>query len=229
MEESKLTNEEDNSKESTPKIDKEIKNEDIAQQVSSELLEKVSNQDFLQQKANLNTQEIKPPTKNSLFERILNDGFDGISTNPNHKMLALLIILLINLSVFLAIGNIGKAYLRNAGIMWLKKFFFFNYDLYIFDSLKKLWYFHVKLINLQTLNKNEPENPVVYLSNLIKKLDVNKRNGFVALAIVNLLVIFLFKLFLQGSGLLSWLLNNYSALSNCLANLNAFLIIRNPP
>ena len=49
--------------------------------------------------------------------RILNNGFDGISTNPNHKMLALLIILLINLSVFLAIGNIGKAFLRNAGIL----------------------------------------------------------------------------------------------------------------
>ncbi len=116
MEESKLTKEEDNSKESTPKIDKEIKNEDKAQ-VSSELLEKGSNQDFLQQKANLNSQEINPPTKNSLFERILNDGFDGISTNPNHKMLALLIILLINLSVFFVVGNLGKAYLRNAGIM----------------------------------------------------------------------------------------------------------------
>ena len=80
------------------------------------------------------------------------------------------------------------------------------------------------------MDKNEPKNPVVYLSNLIKKLDVNKRNGFVALAIVNLLVILLFKLFLQGTGLLSWLLNQfYSAFSNCLANLNAFLIIRNPP
>ena len=56
---------------------------------------------------------------------------------------------------------------------------------------------------LQTLDKKEPENPVVYLTNLIKKLDVKKRNGFVALAIVNLLVIFLFKLFLQGTGLLS--------------------------
>ena len=42
---------------------------------------------------------------------------DGITTNPNQKMLALLIILLINLSVFLAIANIGKAYLKNAGIL----------------------------------------------------------------------------------------------------------------
>jgi len=116
LEESKLTNEEDNSKESTPKIDKEIKNE-ANSQLSSDLLEKGSNQDVLQPNSSLNSQDIKLATKNSLFERILNDGFDGISTNPNHKMLALLIILLINLSLFFVIGNIGKAYLRNAGIM----------------------------------------------------------------------------------------------------------------
>ena len=116
MEESKLTNEEDNSKELSPKIYKEIKNEDKAK-VSSELFKKGRKQDFLQQKANLNSQELKPTTKNSLFERILNDGFDGISTNPNHKMLALLIILFFNLSMFFVIGNFGKAYLRNAGIM----------------------------------------------------------------------------------------------------------------
>jgi len=116
LEESKLTNEEDNSKESRPKIDNEIKNEEQAK-LSSELLEKGINQEGLEQKANLNSQEIKLTNKNSLFERILNDGFDGISTNPNHKMLALLIILFINLSVFFLIGNIGKAYLRNAGIL----------------------------------------------------------------------------------------------------------------
>ena len=55
------------------------------------------------------------------------------------------------------------------------------------------------------LNNKEPENPVVYLSNLIKKLDVKKRNGVVALAIVNFLVILLFKFYLKGSGLLSWI------------------------
>ena len=55
------------------------------------------------------------------------------------------------------------------------------------------------------LENKEPENPVVYLSNLIKKLDVKNRNGLVALAIVNLLVILLFKFYLKGSGLLSWL------------------------
>ena len=53
------------------------------------------------------------------------------------------------------------------------------------------------------MNSKEPENPVVYLSKLIKRLDVKNRNGLVALAIVNLLVILLFKFYLQGSGLLS--------------------------
>jgi len=45
------------------------------------------------------------------------------------------------------------------------------------------------------LDNKEPENPVVYLSNLVKKLDVKNRNGLVALAIVNLLVILLFKFY----------------------------------
>ena len=53
------------------------------------------------------------------------------------------------------------------------------------------------------MNNKEPENPVVYLSNLIKKLDARNRNGLVALAIVNLLVIILFKYYLKGSGLLT--------------------------
>tara|TARA_Y100000766_G_scaffold243638_1_gene222489 strand:- start:155 stop:316 length:162 start_codon:yes stop_codon:yes gene_type:complete len=53
------------------------------------------------------------------------------------------------------------------------------------------------------LDNKEPENPIVYLSNIIKKLDVKNRNGLVALAIVNLLVIILFKYYLKGTGLLS--------------------------
>ena len=53
------------------------------------------------------------------------------------------------------------------------------------------------------MENKEPENPVVYLSNLIKKLDVKKRNGIVALTVVNLLVILVFKFYLKGSGLLS--------------------------
>ena len=117
MEESKLTNEEDNSKESSPKTEKDIKNEQKNVQAFSEFLEKSSDQNLLQKKSNLNSQELKLLPIKSLFERIRNEGIDGISTNPNHKMLALLIILLINLSVFFVIGNIGKAYLRNAGIM----------------------------------------------------------------------------------------------------------------
>ena len=68
----------------------------------------------------------------------------------------------------------------------------------------KLWYFRVKLIFKSNLDNQEPENPVVYLSNLVKKLDVKNRNGLVALAIVNILVILLFKFYLKGSGLLSW-------------------------
>ena len=54
------------------------------------------------------------------------------------------------------------------------------------------------------MDNKEPENPVVYLSNLVKKLDVKNRNGLVALAIVNILVILLFKFYLKGTGLLSW-------------------------
>ena len=55
------------------------------------------------------------------------------------------------------------------------------------------------------MDNKEPENPVIYLSKLVKKLDVKNRNGLVALAIVNLLVILLFKFYLKGSGLLSWI------------------------
>ena len=62
-----------------------------------------------------------------------------------------------------------------------------------------------KLLSKENLDNKEPENPVVYLSNLVKKLDVKNRNGLVALAIVNILVILLFKFYLKGTGLLSWI------------------------
>ena len=55
------------------------------------------------------------------------------------------------------------------------------------------------------MDNKELENPVVYLSNLVKKLDVKNRNGLVALATVNILVILLFKFYLKGTGLLSWI------------------------
>ena len=53
----------------------------------------------------------------SIFKRVLENGFDGITTNPNYKLLALLIILLINLSLFFLVGNIGKTFLKNSGIL----------------------------------------------------------------------------------------------------------------
>ena len=58
-----------------------------------------------------------------------------------------------------------------------------------------------QFVNLKM--ENEPENPVVYLSKLIKKLDVKNRNGIVALLIVNILVILLLKSYLLNTGLLS--------------------------
>ncbi len=71
MEESKLTNEEDNSKESSPKTDKDIKNEQNVQ-AFSEFLEKASDQDVLQQKSNLNSQELKLlPIKDSVMKVLM--------------------------------------------------------------------------------------------------------------------------------------------------------------
>ena len=116
MEESKQIPEE-NSIESPSEIKKESKKEENVK-AFTEFLEEASNQNIKEEKANSDVKEKKPEFKdNSLFKRILNNGFDGISSNPNYKMLALLIILLINLSLFFVIGNVGKAFLRNAGIM----------------------------------------------------------------------------------------------------------------
>ena len=117
MEESKLIPEDNNSIESSSEINKD-NNKDEKIKEFTQFLEKASNQESNEVKASPALEEEKLNTKNnSLFKRILNDGFDGISSNPNYKMLALLIILLINLSLFFVIGNIGKAFLRNAGIM----------------------------------------------------------------------------------------------------------------
>ena len=69
----------------------------------------------------INNEELKiaeSTSKNdSVFKRVLENGFDGITTNPNYKLLALLIILLINLSLFFLVGNIGKTFLKNSGIL----------------------------------------------------------------------------------------------------------------
>ena len=117
MEESKQIPEEKNSIESSSEIKKESNKEENVK-AFTEFLEEASNQNIKEEKANSDLKGDKQETnENSLFKRILNDGFDGITSNPNYKMLALLIILLINLSLFFVIGNIGKAFLRNAGIM----------------------------------------------------------------------------------------------------------------
>ena len=69
----------------------------------------------------INNAEVKnseSKSKNdSVFKRVLENGFDGITTNPNYKLLALLIILLINLSLFFLVGNLGKTFLKNSGIL----------------------------------------------------------------------------------------------------------------
>ena len=123
LEDSKLNPEENNSVEPSLNLNEENKdvNEENKREENvkafTEFLETASNQDSSEEKVKLDSDKQKIKKDDSLFIRILNKGFDGISTNPNHKMLALLIILLINLSVFLLIGNIGKAFLRNAGIL----------------------------------------------------------------------------------------------------------------
>ncbi len=70
---------------------------------------------------NINTAEENNAESNSkndsVFKRVLENGFDGITTNPNYKLLALLIILLINLSLFFLVGNLGKTFLKNSGIL----------------------------------------------------------------------------------------------------------------
>ena len=117
MEESKQIPEEKNSTELSSDIKKETNKEEKVK-AFTEFLENASNQEIGDAKGKSDLEGDKPVTNdNSLFKRVLNDGFDGISSNPNYKMLALLIILLINLSLFFVIGNIGKAFLRNAGIM----------------------------------------------------------------------------------------------------------------
>ena len=117
MEDSKLIPEENNSIESSSEINNELNKKENVKSFT-EFLENASNQKIEEEKGKSDLEGDNPVANdNPLFKRVLNDGFDGISSNPNYKMLALLIILLINLSLFFVIGNIGKAFLRNAGIM----------------------------------------------------------------------------------------------------------------
>ena len=117
MEDSKLIPEDNNSIQSSSDIKKEMDRGDDENELI-ESPEDAINQEVSEEKINtaLKSEKVES-SKDSLFKRILNDGFDGISSNPNYKMLALLIILLVNLSLFFVIGNIGKAFLRKAGIM----------------------------------------------------------------------------------------------------------------
>ena len=123
MEDSKLNPEENNSIESSPNLNEDNKdlNEGIKKEENvkafTEFLVKASKKDSSEDKVKIDSDQQKIKIDDSLFKRFLNYGFDGISTNPNYKMLALLIILLINLSLFFVIGNMGKEFLRNAAIM----------------------------------------------------------------------------------------------------------------
>jgi len=94
-------------------LEKSEINPDIQEQVES-LAENASEQIINNEEVKISQSTSK---KDSVFKRVLENGFDGITTNPNYKLLALLIILLINLSLFFLVGNIGKTFLKNSGIL----------------------------------------------------------------------------------------------------------------
>ena len=89
--------------------------------INPDIQEQVDSSDENASDQIINNEEVKiaeSTSKNdSIFKRVLENGFDGITTNPNYKLLALLIILLINLSLFFLVGNIGKTFLKNSGIL----------------------------------------------------------------------------------------------------------------
>ena len=92
MEDSKLNPDENNSIESAPNLNEDNKdlNEGYKKEENvkafTEFLEKASNQDFSEEKVNPSTEQKKLKIVKSLFKRFLNNGFDGISTNPNYKI-----------------------------------------------------------------------------------------------------------------------------------------------
>ena len=96
MEDSKLNPEENNSIESSPNLNEDNKdlNEGNKKEENvkafTEFLEKASNQDSSEEKVKLDSEQQKLKIDKSLFKRFFNNGFDGISTNPNYKMLAFL-------------------------------------------------------------------------------------------------------------------------------------------
>ena len=90
-------------------------------EINPEVQEKVESLEENATEQIINKAEVKDDESNtktdSVFKRVLENGFDGITTNPNYKLLALLVILLINLSLFFLVGNIGKTFLKNSGIL----------------------------------------------------------------------------------------------------------------
>ena len=82
------------------------KNESLVENATEQIINKVEVKD---DESNTKT--------DSVFKRVLENGFDGITTNPNYKLLGLLVILLINLSLFFLVGNLGKTFLKNSGIL----------------------------------------------------------------------------------------------------------------
>jgi len=88
-------------------------NPDVQEKVES-LAENAIEQNIINSEVKIAESNSK---KDSVFKRVLENGFDGITTNPNYKLLALLIILLINLSLFFLVGNLGKTFLKNSGIL----------------------------------------------------------------------------------------------------------------
>lgn len=90
-------------------------------EINPEVQEKVESLAENASEKTVNNAEVKnvesSSNNDSIFKRVLENGFDGITTNPNYKLLALLIILLINLSLFFLVGNLGKTFLKNSGIL----------------------------------------------------------------------------------------------------------------
>ena len=90
-------------------------------EIKPDIQEKVESLAENANEQNINNTEVEnngSSSKNdSVFKKVLENGFDGITTNPNYKLLALLIILLINLSLFFLVGNVGKTFLKNSGIL----------------------------------------------------------------------------------------------------------------
>ena len=95
--------------------DDELSSNNLTAKISEE--EKSQVLDDLVESQNDDKSKRESDKKDTLFRRVIENGFDGITTNPNYKLLALLIILLINLSLFFVVGNIGKNFLRNSGIL----------------------------------------------------------------------------------------------------------------